>query len=99
MLLHRLYTPDSQDTWIKNAEINIYAAGLNDSGTNSSGGDIWEVTAYWLLHTNLYNEWMNQEDYEVDVESLVDGIVRLKRPPKKLKTIGDVNSIFFVYLF
>ncbi len=93
ILVHRLYTPDSQDYWINNLEIDDDAAGLNDSGNNSSGGDIWEVTANWLIHTDTFNEWMNQEDYEVDAESIMaeGGKVRLKRPPKTLKTIEDVN--------
>ena len=71
ILIHRYFTPDSQDQWLDNVEVDDEAAGLNDSGNNSSGGDIWEITANWLLDTDVYNEWMNQEDYEVDPEATV----------------------------
>ena len=65
-LIHRIFTPDSQDEWLTDVEIDDEAAGLNDDGNNQSGSDIWEITANWLLDTDTYNEWMNQEDYEVD---------------------------------
>lgn len=70
ILVHRMFTPDSHDEWLNNIEVDDEAAGLNDSGSNA-GGDIWEVTANWLIDTELYNEWMNQEDYEVDTEQTV----------------------------
>lgn len=92
ILVHRMYTPDSQDFWLANVECDSDAAlGLNESGTNASGGDIWEVTANWILDTDVYNEWANQEDYEVDGElCLTEGKVKLKRSPATLKAIGDV---------
>lgn len=92
ILVHRLFTPDSQDQWLNNIEIDDEAAGLNDSNNSSNGGsDVWEVTANWLLDTDLYNEWMNQEDYEVDVELTSAGNgVRLKKPPKMRKTLEDI---------
>ncbi len=71
VLIHRIFTPDSQDQWLSNVEIDDDAAGLNDDAHNTSGGDIWEITANWLLDTDTYNEWMNQEDYEVDSELTV----------------------------
>lgn len=93
ILIHRLFTPDSHDEWLSNIEIDDDAAGLNDSSNNASGGDVWEVTANWLLDTDLYNEWMNQEDYEVDAESTFsasDGKIRLKKPPKTRKTLDEI---------
>ena len=93
ILIHRLFTPDSHDEWLSNIEIDDDAAGLNDSSNNASGGEVWEVTANWLLDTELYNEWMNQEDYEVDSESTFsanDGKIRLKKPPKTRKTLEDI---------
>jgi len=80
VLVHRIFTPDSQDQWLTNLEIDEDVAGLNDSTNNTSGGDIWELAANWLLDTDLFNEWSNQEDYEVDVESTIsEGKVRLKK--------------------
>lgn len=28
--------------------------------------DVWRVSATWILHSQEYNEWMCEEDYEVD---------------------------------
>jgi SWI/SNF related-matrix-associated actin-dependent regulator of chromatin subfamily C len=91
VLIHRLFTPDSHDEWL-NVEIDDEAAGLNDSDSNSSNGDTWKLTANWLFDTDVYNEWMNEEDYEVDTESIneMNGIVRLKKPPKARKTLEDI---------
>jgi SWI/SNF related-matrix-associated actin-dependent regulator of chromatin subfamily C len=98
VLIHRLFTPDSHNEWLLNFEIDDDAAGLNDS-SNNMGGDIWEVTANWLLDTDLFNEWMNQEDYEVDVEKTTqssslpnDVKVRLKKPPKTRKTLEEIKK-------
>jgi SWI/SNF related-matrix-associated actin-dependent regulator of chromatin subfamily C len=93
ILVHRLFTPDSHDEWISNVDIDDDAAGLNDSSNNASGGDVWEVTANWLLDTDIYNEWMNQEDYEVDVDQTnTDGKVRMKKPAKLRKTLEDIKK-------
>ena len=75
ILIHRYFTPDSQDQWLENVDLEDDVAGLNDSGNNSSGGDIWEITANWLLDTDVFNEWMNQEDYEVDPDAVVRHIL------------------------
>ncbi len=92
LLIHRLFTPDSHDEWLNGVEVDDDAPGLNESGSNASG-DIWEVTANWLLDTDAYNEWMNQEDYEVDSEqtqSKQDGKVYLKKPPRARRTLNDI---------
>ena len=68
ILIHRLFTPDSHDEWLNNIDVDDDVAGLNDSSNNASGSEVWEVTSNWLLDTDTYNEWMNQEDYEVDAE-------------------------------
>jgi SWI/SNF related-matrix-associated actin-dependent regulator of chromatin subfamily C len=70
ILVHRLFTPDSYDEWINSIDVDDELTGLNDSGSDM-GGEVWEVTANWVLDTDLYNEWMNQGDYEVDSEQTV----------------------------
>lgn len=90
--IHRLFTPDSHDEWLNATDVDEDAAGLNDS-TNSAGGDVWELTANWLLDTELFNEWMNQEDYEIDTEQTnasSDGKIRLKKPPKSRRTFNEI---------
>ena len=91
ILIHRLFTPDSHDEWLSNIDVDDDMAGLNDSSNNASGSEVWEVTSNWLLDTDLYNEWMNQEDYEVDAEQTNnEGKVKLKKPPKLRKTLDDI---------
>lgn len=93
ILIHRLFTPDSHDEWLNNIDVDDDVAGLNDSDNNASNSEVWEVTANWLLDTDLYNEWMNQEDYEVDADQTNSdgrGGVKLKKPPKLRKTLDDI---------
>ena len=96
VLLHRLFHPDSHDEWISNVEIDDEAAGLNDSSNEASGGDVWEVAANWLLDTHTYNEWMNQEDYEVHVDasaSSPNGLAKYKKPAHMRKTLDDIVKV------
>jgi SWI/SNF related-matrix-associated actin-dependent regulator of chromatin subfamily C len=62
--LHYWFYPDSFDIWISN--INAVESEKRDE--NFQG--IWHVTANWILDTDVFNEWMNEEDYEID-EDLV----------------------------
>lgn len=90
-LVHRIFTPDSQDQWLTTGDLDEEAAGLNDDTNNQSGGDIWEITANWLLDTETFNEWMNQEDYEVNTHlTNTEKKVKLKKPLTSLKTLDDV---------
>ncbi|XP_076262537.1 SWI/SNF- related protein mor isoform X2 [Rhynchophorus ferrugineus] len=63
VLMHWYYFPDSFDTWV-----NLEAVGLDgmsvDSPSPHSGP--WRVTYSWVFDTDQYNEWMSEEDYEVD---------------------------------
>lgn len=95
LLVHRYFTPDSHDEWLNGIDLDEdAAASLNESSQSAGGSDVYEVTANWLLDTDLYNEWMNQEDYEVDTEQMsADGAaktIRLKKPPKSRRTLSDV---------
>lgn len=63
VLMHWYYFPDSFDTWV-----NLESVGLDgmsvDSPSPRSGP--WRVTYSWVFDTDQYNEWMAEEDYEVD---------------------------------
>ena len=62
-LLHWWHTPDSYDNWVTGIDIDIEP----DSPQVKSGPH--EVNGRWILDLDDYNEWMNEEDYEVDVDS------------------------------
>jgi hypothetical protein len=52
---------------------------------------IWHVNANWILDTDSNNEWMNQEDYEIDYEVFEEnGKIKLKRSPSSRKVLDDV---------
>jgi SWI/SNF related-matrix-associated actin-dependent regulator of chromatin subfamily C len=64
VLVHRYFTPDSHDEWLNGVDMDDdAAAALNESGQSTGASDVYEVTANWLLDTDLYNEWMNQVGY------------------------------------
>ncbi|XP_075880760.1 SWI/SNF complex subunit SMARCC2 isoform X2 [Nelusetta ayraudi] len=59
VLLHWGYFPDSYDTWISASEVE---AAVEDPPTPEKPR---KVHAKWILDLDQYNEWMNEEDYEV----------------------------------
>ncbi|KAM8755955.1 SWI/SNF complex subunit SMARCC2 isoform 1-T1 [Acanthopagrus schlegelii] len=59
VLLHWGYFPDSYDTWISASEIE---AAVEDPPSPEKPR---KVHAKWILDLDQYNEWMNEEDYEV----------------------------------
>lgn len=62
IMMHWYYFPDSYDTWVG---MEGALEGLPaDSPSHHSGP--WRVSSTWLLDSDQYNEWMTEEDYEVD---------------------------------
>ncbi|CAG2060815.1 unnamed protein product, partial [Timema podura] len=60
ILMHWYYFPDSHDTWTS-VELPVEPP---DSPPTHTG--LWKVDASWVTDLDQYNEWMNEEDYEVD---------------------------------
>ncbi|KAJ7322574.1 hypothetical protein JRQ81_018861 [Phrynocephalus forsythii] len=60
VLVHWGYYPDSYDTWVHAADLE---AEVEDPPIPEKP---WKVHAKWILDTGVFNEWMNEEDYEVD---------------------------------
>ncbi|MCJ8729115.1 hypothetical protein PDJAM_G00102350 [Pangasius djambal] len=75
MLLHWGYWPDSYDTWISASEVE---AVVEDPPIAEKPR---KVHAKWILDLDQYNEWMNEEDYEVG-----EGGTRRKRISAKTLT-------------
>ncbi|CAH1131485.1 unnamed protein product [Ceutorhynchus assimilis] len=63
VLMHWYYFPDSFDTWV-----NLESVGLDGMSLDSPSPktEPWKVTYSWVFDTDQYNEWMSEEDYEVD---------------------------------
>uniref|UniRef100_A0AAX7VEZ6 SWI/SNF related, matrix associated, actin dependent regulator of chromatin subfamily c member 2 n=1 Tax=Astatotilapia calliptera TaxID=8154 RepID=A0AAX7VEZ6_ASTCA len=60
VLVHWGLYPDSYDTWVSASELD------GDPEDPPSTDRPWKVHAKWVLDTDAFNEWMNEEDYEVD---------------------------------
>ncbi|XP_063808705.1 SWI/SNF complex subunit SMARCC2 isoform X4 [Pseudophryne corroboree] len=83
VLLHWGYYPDSYDTWIPASEVE---APVEDTPTPEKPR---KVHAKWILDTDLFNEWMNEEDYEVNDER--SPVARRKKISAKTLT-DEVSS-------
>ncbi|XP_075121712.1 SWI/SNF complex subunit SMARCC2 isoform X10 [Leptodactylus fuscus] len=83
VLLHWGYYPDSYDTWIPASEVE---APVEDAPTPEKPR---KVHAKWILDTDLFNEWMNEEDYEVNDERST--VTRRKKISAKTLT-DEVSS-------
>ncbi|KAM3935175.1 SWI/SNF complex subunit SMARCC2 isoform 6-T6 [Leptodactylus fuscus] len=84
VLLHWGYYPDSYDTWIPASEVE---APVEDAPTPEKPR---KVHAKWILDTDLFNEWMNEEDYEVNDERST--VTRRKKISAKTLT-DEVRSL------
>ncbi|XP_077431852.1 SWI/SNF complex subunit SMARCC1-like isoform X2 [Vanacampus margaritifer] len=60
VLVHWGLYPDSYDTWMAAGEVD------GDVEEPPNVDRPWKVHARWVLDTDAFNEWMNEEDYEVD---------------------------------
>ncbi|XP_032414037.1 SWI/SNF complex subunit SMARCC1 isoform X1 [Xiphophorus hellerii] len=60
VLVHWGFYPDSYDTWVSAGEVD------GDVEDPPSSEKPWKVHAKWVLDTDAFNEWMNEEDYELD---------------------------------
>ncbi|WFD44529.1 SWI/SNF and RSC complex subunit Ssr2 [Malassezia psittaci] len=60
VLIHVWYRPDSYDTWLPDKD---FAEPEPAPAPKSSA---WQISARWLRDSALYNELMNEEDYEQD---------------------------------
>uniref|UniRef100_A0AAR2J179 SWI/SNF related, matrix associated, actin dependent regulator of chromatin, subfamily c, member 2 n=1 Tax=Pygocentrus nattereri TaxID=42514 RepID=A0AAR2J179_PYGNA len=81
MLLHWGYWPDSYDTWISASEVE---AVVEDPPSPEKPR---KVHAKWILDLDQYNEWMNEEDYEVG-----EGGTRRKRISRRDKKPGNAKK-------
>ncbi|XP_063055653.1 SWI/SNF complex subunit SMARCC1 isoform X2 [Engraulis encrasicolus] len=60
VLVHWGGFPDSYDTWVSTSDVD---ADVEDP---PGAEKPWKVHAKWVQDTDAFNEWMNEEDYEVD---------------------------------
>jgi len=95
-LFHFYYMPDSYDSWCPVTELDY-----DPPETPEFFDGTWKVCANWLQDLESYNEWMNEEDYEVDENGTkkkhkgclsVDDTMALSDPDKKKKKSKRARS-------
>lgn len=78
-LVHWWYHPDSYDSWISRGDVDGDPENAEDHERP------WHVQLRWLQDTELYNEWMNEADYDIPVEKRMTVI-----PPPRTETSPKV---------
>lgn len=62
VMLHWYYLPESYASWVP----NNFDMPDNVPECPPSPAERWRVSAQWVRDLDQYNEWMSEEDYEVD---------------------------------
>ncbi|XP_001359275.4 SWI/SNF complex subunit SMARCC1 isoform X1 [Drosophila pseudoobscura] len=81
VMLHWYYFPESYDSWT----VNSFDLPENIPENPESPAERWRVSASWILDLEQYNEWMAEEDYEVDEQGK-------KKTHKQRMSIDDIMS-------
>uniref|UniRef100_A0A4W5KM81 SWI/SNF related BAF chromatin remodeling complex subunit C2 n=1 Tax=Hucho hucho TaxID=62062 RepID=A0A4W5KM81_9TELE len=83
VLLHWGYYPDSYDTWISASEVE---AAVEEAPSLEKPR---KVHAKWILDLDQFNEWMNEEDYEVGEGGTKRKRISAKTLTDEVTTPGD----------
>ncbi len=95
--VHWWYHPDSYDDWVPVGQV----IGMIDETERANEGGPWHVTARWVRDLALFNEWMNEVDYELyaDVPRLLsspskeaNGVVSTEKAEEPSKTRAQPDS-------
>lgn len=96
-LVHWWYYPDSYDSWIPREDVD----GMPEPPENLVGP--WHVQMRWLHDTDLFNEWMNEIDYEVPDEMRIKVIpaprselppaTKIKDAPEKMEVEKPLKPV------
>ncbi|RDD37880.1 SWI/SNF complex subunit SMARCC2 [Trichoplax sp. H2] len=78
VLVHWWYFPDSYDTWVPENDIE------EEPEPQPLHVGQWEVNSRWLTDLDIFHEWMNEEDYEIqDGESEIQHSPELEANTKR----------------
>lgn len=94
-LVHWWYYPDSYDSWISREDVD----GPPEPPEVHKGP--WHVQTRWLHDSEMFNEWMNETDYEIPddsrmaVTSMATAVKNKSEPekaPRKRKRLPTTSS-------
>uniref|UniRef100_A0A673MXK9 SWI/SNF related, matrix associated, actin dependent regulator of chromatin, subfamily c, member 1a n=1 Tax=Sinocyclocheilus rhinocerous TaxID=307959 RepID=A0A673MXK9_9TELE len=87
VLVHWGNYPDSYDTWVSTNDVD------GDVEDPPSSEKPWRVHAKWVIDTDAFNEWMNEEDYEVDEnKNLIHLFTSNRNPGSQGRRRGHQND-------
>lgn len=86
-LVHWWYYPDSYDNWIDANEVQ------GDPETDSAQKSVWKITDRFLYDTDMFNEWMNEIDYELEEDFEVQDVLPKKRTFSEMQSGADMLDI------
>uniref|UniRef100_A0A672M7G1 SWI/SNF complex subunit SMARCC1-like n=1 Tax=Sinocyclocheilus grahami TaxID=75366 RepID=A0A672M7G1_SINGR len=87
VLVHWGNYPDSYDTWVSTSDVD------GDVEDPPSSEKPWRVHAKWVIDTDAFNEWMNEEDYEVDEnKNLIHSFTSNRNPGSQGRRRGHQND-------
>uniref|UniRef100_A0A671WJX7 SWI/SNF related BAF chromatin remodeling complex subunit C1b n=1 Tax=Sparus aurata TaxID=8175 RepID=A0A671WJX7_SPAAU len=84
VMVHWGMHPDSYDSWLSSSDVE----GEVEEPPQSEKP--WRVHTGWVLDTDVFNEWMNEEDYCVDERNVP--IILRRRIHLRDEQVGDSKS-------
>uniref|UniRef100_A0A8C4HM22 SWI/SNF related BAF chromatin remodeling complex subunit C1b n=1 Tax=Dicentrarchus labrax TaxID=13489 RepID=A0A8C4HM22_DICLA len=86
VLVHWGMHPDSYDSWLSSSDVE----GEVEEPPHSEKP--WRVHAGWVLDTDVFNEWMNEEDYCVDERNVPIILRQLNDAKNSSSTLHPVSQ-------
>jgi len=86
VLVHWWYHPDSYDSWIPISECDQEPEPVPQRSKP------WVINGRWLLDLDAYNEWMNEEDYEIESNDGNSGPISPQEKGTKRRIKGRVGG-------
>lgn len=87
VMLHWYYLPESYASWVP----NNFDMPDNVPECPPSPAERWRVSAQWVRDLDQYNEWMSEEDYEVDEQGRKK-VHRFRLSVDDLMSAGDSDK-------
>lgn len=86
VLVHWWYHPDSYDSWIPTSECD------QEPEPAPVRSKPWVINGRWLFDLDLYNEWMNEEDYEIESHDGSIGPISPQEKGTKRRLKGKIGG-------
>lgn len=95
--VHWLYHPDSYEEIIPKAEVDVDVSETISSlyGSGSPTEKVWNVCLRFITDCEIFNEWGNELDYEIDDQQLEDDSAFKKGNKRKARKSakGSISNI------